>query len=117
METEAQVKRLEQCFKVLDMKPKKLKSDAIRGLIDDAIWVMKNVEKGPALDANVIAAAQYVEHYEMAGYGTALAWARLMKHAEIEALLEETLKEEKMADETLNQLAEGDINLQVQTGM
>jgi ferritin-like metal-binding protein YciE len=116
-ETEGQVKRLEQCFKLLKIKPKKLKSETIRGLVDDASWVMKNVEAGPALDANLIAAAQYVEHYEIAGYGTAIEWAKLMQHTKVEELLTQTLEEEKMTDEKLSSLAETKVNAEVAMGM
>lgn len=116
-ETEGHVVRLEKAFKLLEMKPKKLKSEAIRGLIDDAKWVMKNVVAGPALDANLIAAAQYVEHYEIAGYGTAIEWAKLMQHTEVEQLLVQTLKEEEATDKKLSTLAEKKINRSVEMGM
>jgi ferritin-like metal-binding protein YciE len=116
-ETQGQVKRLEQAFKVLGVKPKKLKVEAIRGLIDDGAWVMKNVEAGPALDANLIAAAQYVEHYEMAGYGTAITWAKLMQHSKVEELLSQTLAEEKKTDEKLTMVAESKVNREVERGM
>jgi len=116
-ETEVQVQRLEQCFSLLDEKPKKLKGEAIRGMASDATWVLHNVEEGPALDANIIAAAQYVEHYEIAGYGTAAEWARLMKHTEVKELLDQTLEEEKSANDKLTSLAETKINRQVAMGM
>lgn len=116
-ETEGQVIRLEKCFKLLEMKPKKLKSEAIRGLVDDAKWVMKNVAAGPALDANLIAAAQYVEHYEIAGYGTAIEWAKLMQHTEVEQLLVQTLKEEEATDKKLSTLAAKRVNRSVELGM
>lgn len=112
-ETQGQVKRLEASFKALKVKPKKLKSEAIRGLVDDAQWVTKNVEKGPALDANLIAAAQYVEHYEIAGYGTAIEWAKLMDHTKVVDLLQETLAEEEATDKKLTALAEKKVNTEV----
>jgi ferritin-like metal-binding protein YciE len=117
LETEEHVVRLEECFALLDAKPKKLKVDAIRGLVSDATWVTKHVEEGPALDANLIAAAQYVEHYEIAGYGTAAEWAKLMGHTEVADLLEQTLVEEKAADEKLTLLAETKVNSRVEMGM
>jgi ferritin-like metal-binding protein YciE len=116
-ETEGHVKRLEKCFAALDMKPKKLKSEAIRGLVSDASWVMKNVKGGPALDANLIAAAQYVEHYEIAGYGTAIEWAKLMEHTNVEKLLDQTLTEEKATDEKLTSVAKISVNPIVDLGM
>ncbi len=112
-ETTGHVARLEKCFKLLDVKPKKLKSEAIRGLVDDATWVIKNVAAGPALDANLIAAAQYVEHYEIAGYGSALEWAKVLRQSVIEELLNQTLEEEKATDEKLSTLAKKKVNSEV----
>jgi len=109
-ETETQVERLEECFKLLGIKPAKTKVEAIRGMIADAEWVMKNVKDPQARDAAMIGAAQYVEHYEIAGYGTAAEWAELMDHADVKALLGETLEEEDAADEKLSDLAVGMIN-------
>ena len=87
-----------------------MKSEAIRGLIKDAEWVISHVKGDEALDANLIAAGQYVEHYEMAGYGSAIAWARQMNHDEVVAILELTLNEEKETDKKLSELAESGIN-------
>lgn len=116
-ETEKHVERLEECLKGLGEKAKPLKCEAIRGLVEDAQWIIKNVESGPALDAALIAAAQYVEHYEMAGYGTAVEWAKMMAHSDQEALLQETLEEEKSADQKLSTLAMDQINGSVEMGM
>jgi len=88
----------------------KEKSDAIRGLIKDADWCIKNVKKSEARDAVLIAAAQYVEHYEMAGYGAARSWAELMGHEAVASLLQMTLNEEGEANELLTSLAQGGIN-------
>ncbi len=109
-QTKGQIERLEKAFELLNEKPKKLKSEAIRGLIADGEWVIKNVEGSEALDANLIAAAQYVEHYEIAGYGSAVEWAREMGHTEVADLLEETLEEEEATDEKLNELATSGVN-------
>jgi ferritin-like metal-binding protein YciE len=109
-ETENQVKRLEQVFDHLKVSPAPETSDAIRGLVADAEWSIDNIQKGPALDAALIASGQYVEHFEIAGYGTAREWAKTMGHTEVEELLMETEKEEKMADEKLNMLATSKIN-------
>ncbi|HYC34651.1 MAG TPA: DUF892 family protein [Candidatus Paceibacterota bacterium] len=97
-ETRRHVARLKQAFRLLGEKVQKTKVEAIRGLAKDADWVIKNVPKGPALDSNLIAAASYVEHYEMAGYMAAESWAKQMRHTKVAKLLNETLKEEKGAD-------------------
>lgn len=109
-QTKGHVRRLEQIFSNLEETPKKLKSEAIKGLTNDAKWVMSHVQGSEALDANLISAAQYVEHYEIAGYGSALEWAREMGHEEAARLLEETLQEERDADAKLNDLAITGIN-------
>jgi ferritin-like metal-binding protein YciE len=109
-ETEGHVRRLEKAFKILGVKPKKEKVEAIRGIAEDGSWVMKNVRDEAARDAALIGAAQYAEHYEIAGYGTACEWADLMGHTEVADLLKQTLEEEEAADEKLSSLAEGGIN-------
>jgi len=116
-ETKGHAERLEEIFQQLGEKPKKLKVEAIRGLVEDAKWVMENVKNPEALDAALIAAAQYVEHYEMAGYGTAVEWAKLMNHTGAEELLQETLDEEKAADEKLSKVAVTEVNDAVDMGM
>ena len=113
-ETKNHITRLEQVFEIIDEKPKKLKVEAIRGLTADAKWVMDNVKNPEALDAALIAAAQYVEHYEMAGYGTAIEWAKLLGLKEPQALLEQTLEEEKRADQKLNEVATSEVNEEVE---
>ncbi|MBX4188405.1 MAG: ferritin-like domain-containing protein [Candidatus Doudnabacteria bacterium] len=109
-QTKEQVNRLEQIFKHLDISPAPETSDSIRGLISDAEWCIENIKKGPTLDAALIASGQYVEHLEMAGYGSAAEWAKTMGHEEIKNLLGRTLDEEKSTDEKLNQLAMSKIN-------
>jgi len=109
-QTQGHVKRLKQAFKLLGMKAQKITVDAIRGLIKDGEWVIKNVKGPEALDANLIAAAQYVEHYEMAGYGSAATWANELGYTEIADLLNQTLEEEKQTDEELTSLAESRVN-------
>ncbi len=109
-ETRTQVERLEQAFTLLEMKPTKTKVEAIRGLAKDAEWVMKNVHEDEARDAAMISAARYVEHYEMAGYLTAIQWAEELGYDEIRNLLEETLQEEMGADDKLADLAEEKID-------
>ncbi len=109
-ETKRHASRLEQAFDILDKKPTKLKCEGIRGIIDDAEWVLKNVDDPAARDANAIAAAQYAEHYEMAGYMSAVEWARLLGFNDIAELLQQNLDEEKAASEKLSSLAAGGIN-------
>src|SRR6185436_9132471 len=103
-ETKEHVTRLEKIFHMLDAKPEKTEVEGIQGMIHDADWIIKHVKNKQALDAALIASAQYVEHYEMAGYGTAKEWAELLKLDEAARLLEETLEEEVGADEKLNDL-------------
>lgn len=116
-ETRGQVTRLERAMEILQVPAKKQKVEAIRGMVKDAEWSIKNVKAPEARDAILIAAAQYVEHFEMAGYGTARAWAELMGHTEVADLLQETLDEEGASNEKLNGLAESKINMEVPTGM
>ncbi len=114
-ETKNHVRRLEAAFDYLDEKPKKLRVEGIRGLVEDAGWVPKNVKNSEALDAAIIGAAQYIEHYEIAGYGTAVAWAETLRQGEVMELLKETLAEEKSADESLGQLATMKVNQKAHT--
>jgi ferritin-like metal-binding protein YciE len=109
-ETKNQVKRLKAAFKLLKEKPEAMKVDAIRGLVKDANWTIKNVKGPEALDAALIAAAQYIEHYEMAGYMSAIDWAQEAGHSDVAKLLEETLEEEVNADEALADLADSTVN-------
>ena len=103
-ETKGHVQKLESIFGVLDEKPKKLKTEAIRGLVADGEWLMKNTEEGDARDAALIAAARHVEHYEMAGYMGAQEWAEMLGNEDASSLLEETLTEEEAADEKLSEI-------------
>jgi ferritin-like metal-binding protein YciE len=109
-ETQGHVTRLEKAFNILDEEPTKLEGEAIQGLIADAEWGIKNIGGDAALDANLIAGAQYVEHYEIAGYGSACAWARELGQDEVADLLEDTLAEERMADQKLNDIATSQVN-------
>ncbi len=116
-ETEAQEARIDEALELAgDPSKKKEKSEAIRGLVADAEWCIANIREPRARDASLIAAAQYVEHYEIAGYSSACEWAKLMGHDDIVELLEATLSEEEAADKKLSSLAEGSINEKVDTG-
>ena len=115
-ETRQQVERLEQVFESLDEKAKGKHCDGIAGIIQEAQAIMQEDFDESTADACLIAAAQRAEHYEMAAYGTLVAWARAMGHDDAADLLQETLDEEKAADEKLNSLAEGGINEEAAAG-
>jgi ferritin-like metal-binding protein YciE len=109
-ETQGHVERLEQVFASLDEKVRGKHCDGIAGIIEEGKSVMEEDFDEATMDACLIAAGQRAEHYEMAAYGTLVAWARVMGHDEAADLLQETLDEEKAADEKLSSLAEGGIN-------
>ncbi len=109
-ETEGQVKRLEQIFEMVGEKPEGIPCKAIQGIIEEGQEILQEFEDGEALDAGLIAAAQAVEHYEIARYGTLLAWAKQLGLSEAEGLIEETLVEEENTDQVLSELAEDAIN-------
>ncbi len=109
-ETRGQVDRLEQVFASLDEKVRGKHCEGIAGIIVEGKSIMEEDFDEVTMDACLIAAGQRAEHYEMAAYGTLVAWARAMGHDEAATLLQETLDEEKAADEKLSELAEGGIN-------
>lgn len=105
-QTSEQVSRLEQIFDMLDEKPSGKKCLGMDGLIKEGSETMQEDYEDAVMDAAIIGAAQRVEHYEIAGYGTVRTFAELLGENEHVSLLEETLEEEKQADEKLTQLAE-----------
>lgn len=109
-ETKEHAKRLEKAFKLLELKPGKTKVEAIRGLVADTEWIIEQDITSESLDAMLIASAAYVEHYEMAGYMSAVRWATMLGNTELATLLRETLKEENAAAEKLTLLAEEKID-------
>lgn len=109
-ETRGHVERLEQVFASIDEKVRGKHCDGIAGIIEEGKSVMEEDFDEQAMDACLIASGQRAEHYEMAAYGTLVAWATAMGHTEAANLLQETLDEEKAADEKLTSLAEGGIN-------
>lgn len=111
-ETEEQIVRLEKVFESLGLKAVGKKCDAMAGLLEEADSIMEETELGVVRDAAVIAAAQKVEHYEIATYGTLRAYAVTLGETKAEALLAETLAEEKKCDVTLTKIALADINLE-----
>jgi len=114
-ETEEQVVRLEQVFKSIGETPKGKTCDAIMGLLDEGKEIMDEYKGMPALDAGLLAAAQAVEHYEIARYGTLKCWAAELGYNDAVKLLDATLNEEKKTDVALTKLAEGDVNMHAQT--
>ena len=105
-QTSEQVSRLEQIFEELDEKPTGKKCLGMEGLVKEGAEVMKEDYEDSVKDAGIIGAAQRVEHYEIAAYGTVKAFAEILGHDEHVSLLEQTLNEEKEADQKLNQIAE-----------
>lgn len=106
-ETEEHAKRLEQVFEVFGQSPKRKKCNGMAGLIAEGEEVIKEGQGEAAL----ILALQKVEHYEIAAYGALVSWANLLKEEKASNVLEETLGEEKDADEKLNDIAQNAINL------
>lgn len=104
-ETEGHVTRLEEILKTLGVKSSGVKCKGMEGLIEEGAEVLEMDGNPGALDAAMIGAAQRVEHYEISAYGTAISHARAQGHTEAARLLEETLKEEKNADEILTEIA------------
>jgi len=109
-ETQNQVRRIERIFESLNIKPKKEGCEAIRGLLHETEEFVKHIQKGAVLDAALIAASQKIEHYEISAYGTLRTLAATLGYTEAEQLLQETLEEEKAADQKLSVLAKGSVN-------
>ncbi len=109
-ETETHVSRLEEVFAAMEKKPVAKKCEALEGLLKEADEVTSEIEDPGTLDAAIISSAQTVEHYEIARYGTLVAWARELGMDDAESLLQETLDEESSADHKLSALAEKSVN-------
>jgi ferritin-like metal-binding protein YciE len=109
-ETKGQVERLEQVFALCDLKPAGKTCPAIKGILEEGEEDIKEAEDPDVRDAGMIADAQAVEHYEIARYGTLIAWANQLGMQKAASLLEETLDQEYNADRTLTDLAEGRLN-------
>lgn len=109
-QTEMHVQRLEQIFAQLDESPKGKTCHAMKGLIEEGSETLKEDGEESVLDAGIIVAAQKVEHYEMAAYGSARTFARLLGQEKAAELLQTTLDEESETNESLNQLAENIVN-------
>jgi ferritin-like metal-binding protein YciE len=111
-ETEGQIKRLDQIFDDLGEKAKGKKCVAMEGLINEAKEHMSEDMEADVMDAALIGMAQKIEHYEIAGYGTARTYARLLGNKDVAKLLQQTLDEEGKTDKLLTQLAESSINIE-----
>lgn len=114
-ETEGQVARLENVFKLLDKTPRGKTCHAMDGLVEEGSEIMEEFDRGPLMDAGLIGAAQAVEHYEIARYGTLCSWAEELGLTEAKDLLGQTLEEEEAADEKLSSIA-AEINTEANAG-
>jgi ferritin-like metal-binding protein YciE len=109
-ETQGHIDRLEQVFESIEEKVRGKHCEGIAGIIEEGKSIMEEDFDETTMDACLIAAGQRAEHYEMAAYGTLVAWAQAMGHRDAAKLLQQTLDEEKAADMKLSGLAEGGIN-------
>jgi ferritin-like metal-binding protein YciE len=109
-ETERQVTRLERVFELLDEKPRSKHCAGMAGIVEEGSEKLQEDMEDMVLDAALIASAQKVEHYEIGAYGTVIAWAEALGLSEVAQVLNETLEEEKAADQKLSVLAESGIN-------
>ena len=114
-ETQGHARRLEQVFQSLGEKVRGKHCDGMAGIIEEGKSKLEEDIEATTLDACLIAAAQRAEHYEMAAYGTLVAWAKAMGHNEVVGLLESILEEEKATDEKLTQIAESGVNEEAAT--
>ena len=105
-QTREHVRRLVRILKSLDASPRGKKCVGMEGLLKEGSELIKERPEADVLDAGLIAAAQHVEHYEMAGYGTVRAWAKVLGHSDHARLLQQTLNEEGETDKALTKLAE-----------
>src|SRR6266508_4339996 len=110
-QTEGHVERIERIFSDMEGSPRGKKCVGMEGIIEEGSELMKEKVEPDVLDAGLIATAQRVEHYEMAGYGAARTWARRLGYDDASQLLQQTLDEEGMANEKLTQIAEGHVNV------
>ncbi|SOD14144.1 ferritin-like domain-containing protein [Pedobacter xixiisoli] len=110
-ETEEQIERLKQVFASIDLSARGKKCKAMEGLLNEAEEIMEEFEGDEALDAALIAAAQKVEHYEIATYGCLVTYATLMQHEEARGLLQTTLDQEKDTDSKLTEIAMSEANV------
>ena len=110
METEGQIERLEEVFRILGKAARGVQCEAINGIIEEGKEVMEDFAESVALDAGILAAAQAVEHYEITRYGSLKTWAEELGLRDAAKLLDQNLQEEKKTDQLLTQLAEARVN-------
>ena len=115
-QTREHVKRLERICKQLGVSPKGKKCDGMEGLLKEGKNLIAEKPEPDVLDAGLLSAAQHVEHYEMAGYGTVRTWARLLGYEDQAELLQRTLNEEGETDHLLTAIAESAINIDADSG-
>ena len=113
-ETEGQIERLEEVFAEIEAEPRGKKCAAIEGIIEEGQEIIKEYKGSPAFDAGLLAAAQAVEHYEISRYGTLKAWAEKLGLDNAVNLLEATLDEEELTDETLTEIAKMAVNAEAE---
>ena len=113
-ETEGQIDRLEQVFQLIEEKPQGKKCAAIEGILEEGQEIIKEYKGSPALDAGLVSAAQAVEHYEIARYGTLRTWAEELGLNQAMKLLQQTLDQEEATDQALTQIAESVVNQEAQ---
>ena len=115
-QTRQHVERLEKIFQTLNEKPKGETCEGMKGLVKEGETMIKMKGEPEVIDAGLIAAAQRVEHYEIAGYGTVRTYANMLGRRDDVALLQQTLDEEGQTDQKLTQLAESSINIHAARG-
>jgi len=113
-ETDGQIDRLEQVFELIEEKPQGKKCAAIEGILEEGQEIIKEYKGSPALDAGLVSAAQAVEHYEIARYGTLRTWAEELGLNQAMKLLQQTLDQEEATDRALTELAESVVNQEAQ---
>lgn len=115
-QTREHVRRLERICKALDVSPRGKKCEGMEGLLKEGSGLIRERPEQDVLDAGLLSAAQHVEHYEMAGYGTVRTWATLLGYSDHAAVLQQTLDEEGETDHLLTELAERSINIDADNG-
>ncbi len=115
-ETEGQIERLEQVFKIIGKRAQGKTCDAINGILEEGEAILEDYKGSPALDAGLIASAQAVEHYEITRYGTLKRWANVLGLKDAAKLLDVTLQQEAKTDEDLTTLADRTVNAKALNG-
>ena len=115
-ETEGQIERLEQVFKIIGKRAQGKTCDAINGILEEGEAILEDYKGSPALDAGLIASAQAVEHYEITRYGTLKCWANVLGLKDAAKLLDVTLQQEAKTDEDLTTLADKNVNAKALNG-